>query len=82
MTAGRIALVGSGEYLPVMHEVEAWLLEGVFVQQCKADHLADDYVIMCGGDRKAEQHNSSRGTSWWPSDAIIFLPGQTGLNLR
>lgn len=24
---GRIALVGSGEYLPVMHEVEAWLLE-------------------------------------------------------
>ena len=28
MTAGRIALVGSGEYLPVMGEVEAWLLEG------------------------------------------------------
>lgn len=28
MPAGRIALVGSGEYLPVMHEVEAWLLEG------------------------------------------------------
>lgn len=28
MTAGRIALVGSGEYLPVMHEIEAWLLEG------------------------------------------------------
>lgn len=27
-TPGRIALVGSGEYLPVMHEVEAWLLEG------------------------------------------------------
>lgn len=26
MTAGRIALVGSGEYLPVMHEIEAWLL--------------------------------------------------------
>lgn len=25
---GRIALVGSGEYLPVMHDVEAWLLEG------------------------------------------------------
>lgn len=24
---GRIALVGSGEYLPVMHEVESWLLE-------------------------------------------------------
>ena len=24
---GRIALVGSGEYLPVMHEVEAWLLQ-------------------------------------------------------
>ena len=28
MTAGRIALVGSGEYLPVMHDVEAWLLDG------------------------------------------------------
>lgn len=27
MTAGRIALVGSGEYLPVMHDIEAWLLE-------------------------------------------------------
>lgn len=25
-TAGRLALVGSGEYLPVMHEIEAWLL--------------------------------------------------------
>jgi cyanophycinase len=25
---GRLALVGSGEYLPVMQEVEAWLLEG------------------------------------------------------
>lgn len=25
--AGRIALVGSGEYLPVMHDIEAWLLE-------------------------------------------------------
>lgn len=28
MTAGRIALVGSGEYLPVMHDIESWLLEG------------------------------------------------------
>ena len=28
MTAGRIALVGSGEYLPVMADIEAWLLEG------------------------------------------------------
>lgn len=27
MTAGRLALVGSGEYLPVMAPVEAWLLE-------------------------------------------------------
>jgi cyanophycinase-like exopeptidase len=27
-TPGRIALVGSGEYLPVMHDVEVWLLEG------------------------------------------------------
>jgi cyanophycinase-like exopeptidase len=25
---GRIALVGSGEYLPQMHDIEAWLLEG------------------------------------------------------
>lgn len=25
---GRLALVGSGEYLPVMHEVEHWLLDG------------------------------------------------------
>ena len=28
MTPGRIALVGSGEYLPVMHDIEGWLLEG------------------------------------------------------
>jgi cyanophycinase-like exopeptidase len=28
MSPGRIALVGSGEYLPVMQETEAWLLEG------------------------------------------------------
>jgi cyanophycinase len=27
-TPGRLALVGSGEYLPVMQEVEGWLLEG------------------------------------------------------
>jgi len=25
-SAGRLALVGSGEYLPVMHEIEEWLL--------------------------------------------------------
>ena len=25
---GRLALVGSGEYLPVMHDIEAWLLDG------------------------------------------------------
>ena len=25
---GRLALVGSGEYLPVMHDIEAWLFEG------------------------------------------------------
>ncbi|MDP1877416.1 MAG: Type 1 glutamine amidotransferase-like domain-containing protein [Actinomycetota bacterium] len=25
---GRLAFVGSGEYLPVMHDIEAWLLEG------------------------------------------------------
>ena len=28
MTPGRIARVGSGEYLPVMHDIEAWLLKG------------------------------------------------------
>lgn len=28
MSPGRIALVGSGEYLPVMQETEAWLLDG------------------------------------------------------
>ncbi len=28
MNPGRIALVGSGEYLPVMHDIEAWLLDG------------------------------------------------------
>lgn len=27
MTQGRIALVGSGEYLPVMQDIEAWLLK-------------------------------------------------------
>ncbi len=26
-SAGRLALVGSGEYLPVMHEIEEWLLQ-------------------------------------------------------
>lgn len=39
MTAGRLALVGSGEYLPVMHDTEAWLLEGrppVYVQLATA----------------------------------------------
>lgn len=25
--SGRVALVGSGEYLPVMHDIESWLLE-------------------------------------------------------
>jgi len=36
---GRIALVGSGEYLPVMHEIEDWLLsdnERVYVQLATA----------------------------------------------
>ena len=27
-TPGRLAFVGSGEYLPVMQDIEAWLLEG------------------------------------------------------
>jgi cyanophycinase len=38
-TPGRLALVGSGEYLPVMHDVEAWLLEDrppVYVQLATA----------------------------------------------
>lgn len=38
-TPGRIALVGSGEYLPVMDEVEAWLLAdrpGTYVQLATA----------------------------------------------
>ena len=26
--AGRLAIVGSGEYMPAMQEIEAWLLEG------------------------------------------------------
>ena len=25
---GRLALIGSGEYLPAMHDIEAWLLDG------------------------------------------------------
>ena len=46
--AGRIALVGSGEYLPVMHEVEAWLLDGrpsKFVQLATAAAPEGDHSI-------------------------------------
>lgn len=46
--AGRIALVGSGEYLPVMHEVEAWLLEdrpARFVQLATAAAPEGDHSI-------------------------------------
>lgn len=48
MSAGRLALVGSGEYLPVMHDVEAWLLEGrppVYVQLATAAATEGDAVI-------------------------------------
>ncbi len=46
--AGRLALVGSGEYLPVMHDVEAWLLEGrpkVYVQLATAAATEGDAVL-------------------------------------
>lgn len=46
--AGRIALVGSGEYLPVMHNVEAWLLENgppKFVQLATAAAPEGDHSI-------------------------------------
>ncbi len=45
---GRIALVGSGEYLPVMHDVEAWLLENrppVFVQLATAAAPEGQYSL-------------------------------------
>lgn len=47
-SAGRLALVGSGEYLPVMHDVEAWLLEGrprVYVQLATAAATEGDAVV-------------------------------------
>lgn len=54
---GRIALVGSGEYLTVMHDVEAWLLEGrppVFVQLATAaapeGERSIDYWKQLGAD--------------------------------
>ncbi len=43
--SGRIALVGSGEYLPIMQDVEEWLLEGRphnFVQIATAASLEGD----------------------------------------
>ena len=45
---GRLALVGSGEYLPVMHEIEAWLLEGrpaTYVQLATAAAPEGDRVL-------------------------------------
>ena len=45
---GKLALVGSGEYLPVMHDVEAWLLENRpprFVQLATAAAPEGDYSL-------------------------------------
>lgn len=45
---GRLALIGSGEYLPVMHEVEAWLLDGrprVYVQLATAASTEGEATI-------------------------------------
>ena len=45
---GRLALVGSGEYLPVMHEIEAWLLEDrprVYVQLATAASTEGEHTI-------------------------------------
>ena len=47
-TAGRLALVGSGEYLPVMQDVEAWLLHdrpARYVQLATAASLEGDRVL-------------------------------------
>ena len=50
--------------------VEQMRLMRNFVEQFRVDHPASDHVFIVGGDRnfvvKPEQHNSSRGTSWWP----------------
>lgn len=45
---GRLALVGSGEYLPVMHDIEAWLLEGrprIYVQLATAASTEGEATI-------------------------------------
>ena len=45
---GRLALVGSGEYLPVMHDTEAWLLEDrprVYVQLATAASTEGEATI-------------------------------------
>lgn len=54
---GRIALVGSGEYLPVMHDVEAWLLAGrpaVYVQLATAAATEGSEVVQMWHRRGAE----------------------------
>lgn len=54
---GRIALVGSGEYLPVMHEVEAWLLAdrpAVYVQLATAAATEGSDVLQMWHRRGAE----------------------------
>ena len=41
-----------------------------FIEQFKTEHAGMENVFVVGGDRnfvvRPEQHNSSRGTSWWP----------------
>lgn len=54
---GRIALVGSGEYLPVMHDVEAWLLQdrpAVYVQLATAAATEGSDVLAMWHARGAE----------------------------
>lgn len=53
---GRIALVGSGEYLPVMHDIEQWLLAdrpAVYVQLATAAATEGPDVLRMWHDRGA-----------------------------
>jgi len=60
-TPGRIALVGSGEYLPVMHDIEEWLLAdrpARYVQLATAAAPEGDAVLNswhCLGAEAAER---------------------------
>ena len=54
---GRLALVGSGEYLPVMHDIEAWLLEDRpprYVQLATAAAPEGDRVLATWHDLGAQ----------------------------